>query len=126
MGQMDLAPYSDRQSPNKIWFLKRDRGDCAIETFLAKLDDRTLTATVQLFDRTEVKGPPHNIEKFRHLRGDVHEFKVHRAVSVRYLAFGSSIGWVIVLAERKPKAAALRRAIAEAQKLRDEYEGGAS
>ncbi|MFA5845146.1 MAG: hypothetical protein WC971_10005 [Coriobacteriia bacterium] len=123
---MDLAPYSDRQSPNKIWFLRRDRGDCAIETFLAELDDRTLTATVQLFDRTELAGPPHNVEKFRHLRGDVHEFKIHRAVAVRYLAFGANIGWVIVLALRKPKIAALQRAIAEVQRVHDEYEGAGS
>jgi len=71
-------------------------------------------------------GPPHNIEKFRHLRGDVHEFKVHRAVAVRYLAFHASAGWVIVLAQRKPKATALQRVIADAQNLHDEYEGAES
>lgn len=116
-------PYSDRQSPNKIWFLRRNRGDSALETFLTNLDDRTLAATAQLFDRTEVAGPPHNVEKFRHLRGDVHEFKVQRAVAVRYITFVTSIGWVIVLAQRKPKVGALQRAIAEAQRLHDEYEG---
>ena len=68
--QMEWVPYSERQSPNKIWLLLRDRGDSTIATFLNRLDDRTLTATAQLFDRTEASGPPRNIERFRH---DEHE-----------------------------------------------------
>lgn len=124
--QMELTPYSDRQSPTKIWFLRSDRGDSAIEALLATLDNRTLTATLQLFDRTELVGPPRNIERFRHLSGKVWEFKVHRATAVRYIAFSARIGWVIVSAQRKPGTAVLRRAIAEAQRLHDLYEGDGS
>ena len=119
---MDLVPYSDRESPNKIWFLRRDRGDSAIGEFIANLDNRTLEATAQLFDQTELGGAPHSVEKFRHLKADVYEFKIHRAVAVRYLAFSASIGWVIAFAKRKGKARELQRAIARTQRLHDEYE----
>lgn len=90
-----------------------------------RLDHRTFAAPVQLFDRTELAGPPHNVEKFRHLSGDVYEFKVHRAVAVRYLTLAMPVGWVVVSAQRKPKAAALQGAIREAQRLHDEF-GGSS
>jgi hypothetical protein len=120
---VERAPYSNRSSANKIWFVRRARGDCAIEAFLAKLDDRTLAATAQLFDRTELHGAPHNTERFRHLRGDVYEFKVHRVVAVRYLAFRSRVGWVIVFAQPKPKPGELSRLIAEAQRVHDLVEG---
>lgn len=120
---MERTPYSDRSSADKIWFVRRARGDGAIEAFLTKLDDRTLAATAQLFDRTELHGAPHNPERFRHLRGDVYEFKVHRVVAVRYLAFRSRVGWVIVFAQPKPKAGQLSRLITEAQRVHDMYEG---
>jgi len=119
---MDLVPYSDRESPDKIWFLRRDRGDSAIGEFIANLDTRTLAATTTLFDRTELAGPPHNVEKFRHLKADVYEFKIHQAVAVRYLAFAASIGWVIAVAQRKGKTGELQRSIIKTQSLHDEYE----
>lgn len=120
---MEWVPYSNRSSADKIWFVRRARGDCAIEVFLAKLDGRTLTATAQLFDRTELHGAPHNTERFRHLQGDVYEFKVHRVVAVRCLAFGSHAGWVIVFAQPKPKPGELSRLIAETQRVHDLREG---
>jgi hypothetical protein len=122
---MELTPYSDRASVNKIWFVRRSRGDCPVQEYLMQLDRRTLAASVQLFDRTELAGAPHNAERFRHLSGDVYEFKVHRALAVRYLTFAMPVGWVVVSAQSKPKPAALQRAIREAQRLHDEF-GGSS
>lgn len=122
---MELTPFSSRESVNNIWFVRRRRGDSPVESFLMSLDDRTFAASVQIFDRTELAGPPRNTEKFRHLRGDVFEFKVHRAVAVRYLAFPASVGWVLVSAHRKAKAAALPGAIVEAQRVHDDF-GGSS
>lgn len=66
---MELTPFSDRVSVHKIWFVLRSRGDSPVEDFLMRLDSRTFAASVQIFDRTELAGPPHNVEKFRHLRG---------------------------------------------------------
>lgn len=122
MGRLhvELVPYSSRASRNKIWFVRRDRGDCAVRDFMMGLDQRTFAATVQLFDRTELGGPPRNVEKFRHLRGDVYEFKVHRAVAVRYLAFQAPSGWVVASAQGRPKGAALQSTILDAQRLHDE------
>lgn len=120
---MNLRPYSGRESPNKIWFHERTRGDCPVEEFIGRLDNRTLTATVQLFDRTETAGPPRNLERFRHLSGQVYEFKVHRAVAVRYLAFTAAQGWVVCIAQHKAKQKALQRSIAEVQTMHDEHEG---
>jgi hypothetical protein len=117
---MDLVPYSDRVSQNKIWFVRRDRGDCPVQDFLMGLDRRTFAATVYLLDRTELEGPPRNVEKFRHLRGDVYEFKVHRAVAVRYVAVRTHGGWVVASAQGKPKGAAPQSAVTEAQRLHDE------
>ncbi len=120
---MNLAPYSTKESPNKIWLLRRAQNDREVEKAIARLDDRTLAATAQLFDRTELLGPPRNIERFRHLAGDVYEFKVHRAVAMRYFTFRSSIGWVVVIARRKAKPRELRVLIGETQRIHDEFEG---
>ena len=120
---MNLAPYSTQESPNKIWLLRRTPRDREVEETIARLDDRTLAATAQLFDRTELLGPPRNVEKFRHLAGDVYEFKVHRAVAMRYFAFRVSVGWVVAIARRKPKPKELRLLMNEAQHQHDEFEG---
>lgn len=126
IGSMDRRAYSDRQSPDKIWFLCRERGESRAQSFFMGLDDRTFAATVQLFDRTEIHGPPHNKEKFRHLKGDVYEFKVHRAQAVRYLAFAADDGWIVAFARQKNRKHGLRDMIAETQRLHDEYEGASS
>lgn len=120
---MDLAPYSTQDSANKIWLLRRTPDDREVEETIARLDNRTLAATAQLFDRTELLGPPRNVEKFRYLAGDVYEFKVHRAVAMRYLAFRAPSGWVIAIARRKPKPRELRALIRETQRMHDEFEG---
>ena len=120
---MNLAPYSTHESPNKIWLLRRTPSDREVEETISRLDNRTLAATAQLFDRTELLGPPRNIEKFRHLVGDVYEFKIHRAVAMRYFAFRVSAGWVVAIARRKPKPRELRVLINEAQRRHDEFEG---
>lgn len=120
---MELAPYSTQESPNKIWLLRRTPNDREVEATIARLDNRTLAATAQLFDRTELLGPPRNVERFRHLAGDVYEFKVHRAVAMRYLAFRVPAGWAIAIARRKPKPRELRTLISKAQQLHDEFEG---
>lgn len=122
---MDLAPYSARQCANKIWLLRRAPDHREVERVIAGLDDRTLAATAQLFDRCEMLGPPRNVERFRHLRGDVYEFKVHRAVAMRYLAFRIPDGWVVAIARRKPKPKELRSLMAITQQLHDEFEGDA-
>jgi hypothetical protein len=120
---VDLEPYSTQESPNKIWLLRRAPDDREVEQTIARLDDRTLAATAQLLDRTELLGPPRNVEKFRHLAGDVYEFKVHRAVATRFFAFRMPVGWVIALARRKPKPKELRTLVHETQRLHDEFEG---
>lgn len=81
-----------------------------------------MAATARLFDRTETLGPPQNVEMFRHLRADVYEFKIHRAVAVRYLAFATGLGWVIAFARRKGPSRELQSLIAKTQRLHDEYE----
>lgn len=92
---MDLAPSSTQESSNKVWLLRRTPGDREVEKTIARLDDRTLAATAQLFDRTELLGPPRNIEKFRHLGGDVYEFKVHRAARCAISPSGCRLdGWL--------------------------------
>lgn len=120
---MDLVPYSAKECTSKVWLLRRAPDDREVEKTIARLDDRTLAATAQLFDRTELLGPPRNIEKFRHLASDVYEFKVHRAVAMRYLAFQVPVGWVVAIARRKPKPKELRALIAETQRMHDEFKG---
>jgi hypothetical protein len=119
---VELSPYSNRDSPDKIWFLRRARGDSHVERFIERLDPQTRRATERLFDQTELSGLPRRSELFRHLEGDVFEFKVHRAVAVRYVGFRADIGMVITRAVRKPQTAVLQRLIRQTQWLRDEYE----
>lgn len=119
---MQLSPYSIRESPDKIWFLCRARGDSQVRGFIGQLDEQTRWATWRLLDQTEVSGPPRRIDRFRHLTGDVFEFKVHQTVAVRYLTFRANVGWVITLAMHKPGKARLQRLIQETQHLHDEYE----
>jgi hypothetical protein len=120
---VQLLPYSAQESANEIWLLRRSPDDREVEKSMFELDRRTLAATAQLLDRTELLGPPRNTEKFRHLSGDVFEFKVHRAVAMRYFAFRFAAGWVIAVARRKPKQRELLRLIADTQHLHDEFEG---
>lgn len=120
---VDLVPYSAQECASKVWLLRRTPGDREVEKTIARLDDRTLASTAQLFDRTELLGPPRNVEKFRHLAGDLYEFKVHRAVAMRYLAFQVSVGWMVAIARRKPKSKELGALIAATQRMHDEFEG---
>jgi hypothetical protein len=70
-----LARQYRHRPPCMFRFILADGG---LPNGLGKMeDDRTLAATAQLCDRTELGGPSHNIQKLRHLRGHVCEFKVH-------------------------------------------------
>jgi len=40
-GHVELSPYSNRDSPDKIWFLRRARGDSHVERFIERLDPQT-------------------------------------------------------------------------------------
>ncbi|HSQ22226.1 MAG TPA: hypothetical protein VLQ52_05505, partial [Coriobacteriia bacterium] len=119
---MELSPYSNRDSPDKIWFLRRARGDSHVERFIERLDPRTYAATGRVFDWVETRGPLHDTERLRHLSGDVLEIKVHHPVSVRYVGFRADIGVVVTRAVRKPQTAVLQQLIRQTQWLHDEYE----
>lgn len=119
---MEFSPYSARRSPDKIWFLCRARGGSPIEQLIARLDGRARRATLHVFDWVETSDVLHNKDRLRHLGGDVYEFKVHRPVPMRYVAFRCDIGWVVAYAVRKPGDAVLRQLIRQTQWLHDEYE----
>lgn len=119
---MQLSPYSNRDSPDKIWFVRRARGDSPVARFIERLDERTRAATLRVFDWVETRGPMRDTERLRHLTGDVLEIKVHHPVAVRYLGFKADVGVVITRAIRKPEHAVLQQLIRQTQSLRDEYE----
>lgn len=119
---MELSPYSNRQSPDKIWFVCRERGDSPVRRLIDRLDDRTRTETWRVFDWVETRGPLRGTDRFRNLSGHVVEFKVHRATPMRYLAFRCDVGWVVTYAVSKPGKRALQQLIRQSQWLCDEYE----
>ena len=119
---MELSPYSPRQSRDKIWFLCRARGGSPIEQLIARLDGRARRATLHVFDWVETSACPSSKDRLRHLGGDVYEFKVHRPVPMRYVAFRCDVGWVIAYALRKPGETVLRQLMRQTQWLHDEYE----
>jgi len=119
---VQLSPYSNRDSPDKIWFVCRERGDSTPKRFIGRLGDRTRRSTWHAFDWVETHGPAQDIERPRRLSGDVLEIKVHHPVAVRYIGFRTDIGLVITHAVRKPRTAALQQLIRQTQWLHDEYE----
>ena len=119
---MELSPYSNRDSPDKIWFVCRERGDSSVRQFIGQLDAQTYAKTGRVFDWVETCGPARDTERLRFLGGDVLEIKINHPVAVRYLGFRTNIGVVITRAVRKPGHAALQQLIRQAQLLHDEYE----
>jgi hypothetical protein len=119
---MRASPYSVRSSPNKIWFLQNERGTSEVIDMLNSLDDRTLASANTLFERTETNGPPRNEERFRHLRGSISEFKVHRAKAIRFLAFRTDRGWVVATATPKKKGNATQIEIRRTEGLMRRFE----
>lgn len=119
---MQLSPYSNRESPDKIWFVCRGRGDSQVERFIEQLDAQTRRTTWRTFDWVETCWSAQDIERLRHLSGDVLEIKVHHPVAVRYIGFRTDVGVVITRAIRKPESAVLQRLIRRTQLLHDEYE----
>lgn len=119
---MRASPFSARSSPNKMWFLQNERGTSEVTEMLNSLDTRTLASANKLFERTELDGPPRNEEQFRHLRGAISEFKVHRARAVRFLAFRGDRGWVVATATPKKKDNATQVEIRRAEGLMRRFE----
>ena len=120
---MGRSAWSKRKSANKVWLVCDESGDSPVAEFVNALDDRTLTETAELFDWTEVNGPPRNEEKFKSVGSGVFEFKVHRAKAIRYLAVRRTFGWLIVLAENKKKSNAFQSDIKRAKGIAGRWGG---
>lgn len=96
-----------------------DRGESGVLSLLDSVDEATRAKMLQLLDAVSQHGIPRNIEKARHLEGEIWELKPG---PLRILFFMRP-GRLIILTQgfRKKNKAATRAEIATATRLMKQY-----
>lgn len=94
-------------------------GECQARQYIDSLSDSDKKRIIALLEYTSNNGPPKNIEKFRHLKDKLYEFKAGKA---RLICFFQR-NMIIILTHGfdKPKPKKLKAEIDIADKIMQEF-----
>lgn len=100
-----------------------ERGECQVVSFLAEVTaagDADRSQLQALIATVALNGPPRNKRLSRQLDGPIYELKTRSGIRIPYFY---DEGRVVIATQalRKPKAAELRRIIAQAKTVREAY-----
>lgn len=101
-----------------IWLLFASKDECQPLEFMENLGERERKKVAALLEYTTENGPHRDETRFKHLGGQIFEFKPY---GIRLLCFRTDSGYVVVRGHDKSKKRLTQREIAKARDLREAF-----